>query len=83
MHVCPIYPTGARLSFAIKMSPSKEIALRKSTIMDIDVLRDALETLQGDEAEKLKTIIHEIEEGKMDREAIFKVVEKYEHGWNL
>ena len=51
--------------------------------MDIDVLRDALETLQGDEAEKLKTIIHEIEEGKMDREAIFKVVEKYEHGWNL
>ena len=60
------------------MSPSKEIALRKSTMMEIDVLHDALEILQGDEAEKLKTIIHEIEEGKLDREAIVKVVAKYE-----
>ena len=60
------------------MSPSKEIALRKSTMMDVEVLRDALEILQGNEAEELKTIIHEIEEGKLDREAIFKVVEKYE-----
>ena len=60
------------------MSPSKEIALRKSIMMDIDVLHDVLEILQGDEAEKLKTIIHEIEEGKLDREAIFKVVAKYE-----
>ena len=47
-------------------------------MMDIDVLHDVLEILQGDEAEKLKTIIHEIEEGKLDREAIFKVVAKYE-----
>ena len=75
---CPVYSTGARLSFAIKMSPSKEIALRKSTMMDVEVLRDALEILQGNEAEELKTIIHEIEEGKLDREAIFKAVEKYE-----
>lgn len=60
------------------MSPSKEIALLKSTMMDVEVLRDALEILQGNEAEELKTIIHEIEEGKLDREAIFKVVEKYE-----
>ena len=60
------------------MSPSKEIALRKSIMMDIDVLHDVLEILQGDEAEKLKTIIHEIEEGKLDREAIFKVVAKYQ-----
>ena len=60
------------------MSPSKEIALRKSTMMEIDVLHNALEILQGDEAEKLKTIIHEIEEGKLDREAVFKVVAKYE-----
>ena len=75
---CPVCSTGARLSFAIKMSPSKEVALRKSTMIDIDVLHDALEILQGDEAEKLKTIIHEIEEGKLDRETIFKVVEKYE-----
>ena len=47
-------------------------------MMDIDVLHDVLEILQGDEAEKLKTIIHEIEEGKLDREAIFKVVAKYQ-----
>ena len=47
-------------------------------MMEIDVLHDALEILQGDEAEKLKTIIHEIEEGKLDREAIVKVVAKYE-----
>ena len=60
------------------MSPSKEIALRKSTMMEIDVLHDALDILQGDEAEKLKTIIHEIEEGKLDQEAIFKVTKKYE-----
>ena len=60
------------------MSPSKEIALRKATMMDIDVLRDALEILQGEEAEELKTVIRDIEEGKLDREAIFKVVQKYE-----
>lgn len=47
-------------------------------MMEIDVLRDVLEILQGDEAEELKTIIHEIEEGKLDQETIFKVVEKYE-----
>lgn len=47
-------------------------------MMEIDVLHNALEILQGDEAEKLKTIIHEIEEGKLDREAVFKVVAKYE-----
>ena len=60
------------------MSPSKEIALRKSTMMDVEVLRDALQILPGEEAEKLKTIIHEIEEGKLDREAVFKVLERYE-----
>jgi len=60
------------------MSPSKEIALRKSTMMEIKVLHEALETLQGDEYEKLKKIIHEIMEGKMDQKAIFKVVEEYE-----
>ena len=60
------------------MSPSKEIALRKSTMMEIDVLHEALKILQGDEAEELKTIIHEIEKGNLDQEAVFKVVEKYE-----
>lgn len=74
----PLTYEGARLSFAIKMSPSKEISLRKSTMMEIEVLHEALETLQGDEYEKLKKIIHEIMEGKMDQKAIFKVVEEYE-----
>lgn len=74
----PLTYEGARLSFAIKMSPSKEIALRKSTMMEVDVLHEALEILQGNEAEELKTIIHQIEEGKLDREVIFKVLKKYE-----
>ena len=60
------------------MSPSKEVALRKSNMMDVEVLHEALETLQGDEAEKLKNTIQEIKEGKMDREAILKVVDEYE-----
>ena len=60
------------------MSPSKEVALRKSNMMDIEVLHEALETLQGDEAEKLKNTIQEIKEGKMDREAILKLVDEYE-----
>ncbi|KAL9988716.1 hypothetical protein ACROYT_G003194 [Oculina patagonica] len=74
----PLTYEGARFSFAVKMSPSKEIALRKSNMMEIDVLEEALETLQGDEAEKLKNTIHKIKEGKMDRETVFKVVDEYE-----
>lgn len=72
------YIVGARFSFAVKMAASKEIALRKSDMMDLQVLRDALNTLQGDEAEKLINIILEIEAGKMDRETIQEVVAEYE-----
>ncbi|XP_078342425.1 uncharacterized protein LOC144628228 [Oculina patagonica] len=74
----PLTYEGARFSFAVKMSPSKEIALRKSNMMEIDVLEEALETLQGDEAEKLKNTIHQIKEGKVDRETVFKLVDEYE-----
>ena len=47
-------------------------------MLDIQVLHEALETLQGEEAEKLKSIIREIEEGKMDQETLLKVLDKYE-----
>ena len=60
------------------MAASKEIAYKKSDMMDIDVLREVLEVLQGEEAEKLKDIIQDIEEGKVDRETKENILRKYE-----
>lgn len=66
------------MSFAVKMSPSKAIADRKSTSMDTEVFYEALETLQGDEAEKLINIIKDIEDGKMDQDTMEQLVHEYE-----
>ena len=60
------------------MSPSKEIAERKSTAMDLDVLYGVLETLQGAEAEKLVNIIQDIKDGKVDQETMQRVLQEYE-----
>ena len=60
------------------MSPSKEIAERKSTAMDLDVLYGVLETLQGAEAEKLVNIIQDIKDGKVDQETMRRVLQEYE-----
>ena len=50
------YSSGARLSFAVKMSLSKEIAERKAMSMDTEVFYETLKSLQGAEAEKVKNI---------------------------
>ena len=60
------------------MSPSKEIAERKSTAMDLDVLYEVLTTLHGDEAEKLTNIIQDIKDGKVDRETMERILREYE-----
>ena len=46
--------------------------------MDTEVFYEALETLQGDEAEKLINIIQDIEDGKMDRDTMEQLVHEYE-----
>ena len=70
---------GARFTFAVKMAPSKEIALQKSLDLDIDPLLEALEDAEENEAVKIKKILHDIRTGKMNAEEIEEVVSKYEH----
>ena len=60
------------------MSPSKEIAERKSIAMDLDVLYQVLATLQGPEAEKLTNIIKDIKDGKVDQETMEQILREYE-----
>lgn len=78
LRLCLCCPSGARYSFAVKMSPSKEIAERKSTAMDLHVLYEVLATLHGAEAEKLTNIIQDIKDGKVDRETMERVLREYE-----
>ena len=71
-------PVGARFTFAVKMSPSKEIAEKKSLIVELDVLYEILDKLEGEEAINLRNIIQDILEGKVDREVVQKIMLKYE-----
>ena len=72
------YSSGARLSFAVKMSPSKEIAERKAMSIEAEVFYQALESLQGAEAEKVKNILQDIHDGKMDHNKYEQLVKEYE-----
>jgi len=74
----PFTFTGARLSFAVKMSPSKEIAERKAMSIEAEVFYQALESLQGAEAEKVKNILQDIHDGKMDHNKYEQLVKEYE-----
>lgn len=78
----PLLPVGARFTFAVKMSPSKEIAEKKSLIVELDVLYEILDKLEGEEAINLRNIIQDILEGKVDREVVQKIMLKYEE-WQL
>lgn len=73
----PFLPVGARFTFAVKMSPSKEIAEKKSLIVELDVLYEILDKLEGEEAINLRNIIQDILEGKVDREVVQKIMLKY------
>lgn len=74
----PLLPVGARFTFAVKMAPSKEIAEKKSLIVELDVLYEILDKLEGEEAINLRNIIQDILEGKVDREVVQKIMLKYE-----
>ena len=73
-----LYSSGARLSFAVKMSPSKEIAERKSLSVETDIFHEALETLQGTEVERVRNILKDLNERKVDAETLEKLVQEYE-----
>ena len=73
-----LYSSGARLSFAVKLSPSKEIAERKSLSVETDIFYEALETLQGTEVERVRNILKDLNEGKVDAETLEKLVQEYE-----
>ena len=60
------------------MSPSKEIAERKSLLAELDVLYEILEKLEGDEAVELRNIIQDISEGKGDQEMVQRILLNYE-----
>ena len=72
------YSLGARFSFAVKMSPTKEIADKKALILDLEVLYELLETLQGAEERKLRNIMRDINDGKVDQETIQNILAEYE-----
>lgn len=74
----PLLPVGARFTFAIKMSPSKEIAEKKSFIEQLDVLYEIMDKLEGDEAIELRNVIQDIYEGKVDRKMVQRIMTKYE-----
>ncbi|XP_068695620.1 uncharacterized protein [Montipora foliosa] len=74
----PLTFAGARFSFAVKMSPSKEIADKKALTLDLDVLYELLATLQGAEERKLRNIIRDINDGKVDQETIQNILAEYE-----
>ena len=60
------------------MSPSKEIAERKSLSVETDIFDEALETLQGTEVERVRNILKDLNEGKLDAETLEKLVKEYE-----
>lgn len=60
------------------MSPSKEAANRKVIAMEVNVLYDVLKTLQGAEAEKLRNVIKDINDGKVDGETMRRLLLEYE-----
>lgn len=74
----PLLPVGARFTFAVKMAPSKEIAEKKSLIVELDDLYEILDKLEGEEAINLRNIIQDVLEGKVDREVVRKIMLKYE-----
>lgn len=64
------------------MAPSKEIAEKKSLIVELDDLYEILDKLEGEEAINLRNIIQDVLEGKVDREVVRKIMLKYEE-WQL
>ena len=60
------------------MSPSKEIAERKSLSVETDIFYEALETPQGTEVERVRNILKDLNEGKLDAETLEKLVKEYE-----
>ena len=60
------------------MSPSKEIAERKSLSVETDIFYEALETLQATEVERVRNILKDLNEGKVDAETLEKLVQEYE-----
>lgn len=74
----PFTFAGARFTFAVKMAPSKEIAEKKSLIVELDDLYEILDKLEGEEAINLRNIIQDVLEGKVDREVVRKIMLKYE-----
>ena len=60
------------------MAASKLIALKKSVSLDTEILYEALQNLHGDEAEKLRKALIDIEQGMMDPEAIEELLRHYE-----
>ena len=60
------------------MSPSKEIAERKSLSVETDIFYEALETLQATEVERVRNILKDLNEGKVDAETLEKLAQEYE-----
>ena len=60
------------------MSPSKEIAERKSLSVETDIFYEALETLQGTEVERVRNILKDLNEGKVDAETLEKLAQECE-----
>ena len=60
------------------MSPSKEIAERKSLSVETDIFYEALETLQGTEVERVRNILKDLNEGKVDAKTLEKLAQEYE-----
>ena len=60
------------------MSPSKEIAERKSLSVETNIFYEALETLQGTEVERVRNILKDLNEGKVDAETLEKLAQEYE-----
>ena len=60
------------------MSPSKEIAERKSLSVETNIFYEALETLQETEVERVRNILKDLNEGKLDAETLEKLVKEYE-----
>ena len=46
--------------------------------MEADIFYEALEMLQGAEAEKVKNIIQDLKDGKVDPHTLEKLVKEYE-----
>ena len=46
--------------------------------METDIFYEALETLQGTEVERVRNILKDLNEGKLDGETLERLVQEYE-----